>query len=68
MDNLIKCAPGDNTYDGVQTEISLVSTESPYHSIYTTMEVNGEEGGERLLLLVNHVVSSVHCCSCHYCF
>ena len=39
----MKCGPGDNTYDGVQTTVSLVSAESPYHSIYTTTEVNGED-------------------------
>lgn len=40
--NLIACAPGDNTYDGVQTSVSLVSSTSPYHSIYTTTSTNGE--------------------------
>lgn len=45
MDNLMACGPGDNTFDGVQTDVSLVSPTSPYHSIYTTTEVNGEERG-----------------------
>lgn len=35
-DNLITCAPGDNTYDGVQTSVSLVSMENQFHSIYAT--------------------------------
>ena len=42
VDNLMACGPGDNTYDGVQTTVSLVSSESPYHSIYTTTDVNGK--------------------------
>eukprot|EP00904_Undaria_pinnatifida_P003099 jgi/Undpi1/12790/HiC_scaffold_7.g02457.m1 len=42
--NLMTCAPGDNTYDGVQTTVSLVSDISPYHSIYTTADVNGYDG------------------------
>eukprot|EP00904_Undaria_pinnatifida_P003100 jgi/Undpi1/12791/HiC_scaffold_7.g02458.m1 len=44
MDNLMACGPGDNTYDGVQTTVSLVSSESPYHSIYTTTAVNEYAG------------------------
>lgn len=41
--NLMTCYPGDNTYDGVNTDVSLVSTISPYHSIYTTESTNGED-------------------------
>eukprot|EP00904_Undaria_pinnatifida_P003101 jgi/Undpi1/12792/HiC_scaffold_7.g02459.m1 len=44
VDNLMACGPGDNTYDGVQTTVSLVSSESPYHSIYTTTDVNEYAG------------------------
>ena len=40
--NLITCAPGDNTFDGVQTDVSLVSSVSQFHSIYTTEATNGE--------------------------
>lgn len=40
--NLMTCYPGDNTYDGVQTSVSLVSANSPYHGIYTTVSTNGE--------------------------
>lgn len=41
-DNLMRCAPGDNTYDGVQTDVSLISSVSQFHSIYTTTGTNGE--------------------------
>lgn len=40
--NLMKCYPGDNTYDGVQTPVSLVSQNSQFHGIYTTEATNGE--------------------------
>lgn len=43
-DNLIMCAPGDNTYDGVQTNVSLISSVSQFHSLYTTEEEVGEQG------------------------
>lgn len=42
-ENLIMCAPGDNTYDGVQTSVSLVSDVNQFHSIYTTEEVGERE-------------------------
>ncbi|CAM9431410.1 unnamed protein product [Scytosiphon promiscuus] len=42
--NLMECAPGDNTYDGVQTDVSLVSSVSEFHSIYTTESTNGFSG------------------------
>lgn len=40
--NLIMCAPGDNLYDGVQTNVSLLSNVSQFHSIYTSEEEVGE--------------------------
>lgn len=43
MNNFITCAPGDNTWDGLQTNISLISDVSQFHSIYTTEEGNGKE-------------------------
>lgn len=43
MDNLITCAPGDNTYVGSEeVPIRLISDVSQFHSIYTTEETNGE--------------------------
>ena len=42
QNNLMKCYPGDNTYDGVQTEVSLVNLENQFHSLKTTVETNGE--------------------------
>ncbi|CAM9913250.1 unnamed protein product, partial [Hapterophycus canaliculatus] len=42
--NLMTCAPGDNTYDGVQTDVSLISSVSEFHSIYTTESTNGFSG------------------------
>ena len=44
MDDLLVAGPGDNTYDGVQTSVSLISSVSPYHSIYTTTSTNGVSG------------------------
>ncbi|CAB1107791.1 unnamed protein product [Ectocarpus sp. CCAP 1310/34] len=45
MDNLITCAPGDNTYIGAPTTtVSLISDVSQFHSIYTTEEINGLAG------------------------
>lgn len=41
-DNLMKCYPGDNTYNGVQTAVSLINMENQFHSITTTVETNGE--------------------------
>lgn len=44
MDNLITCAPGDNTYIGAPTTtVSLISEVSQFHSIYTTEETNGRQ-------------------------
>ncbi|CBN75521.1 conserved unknown protein [Ectocarpus siliculosus] len=40
----LTCAPGDNTYDGVQTDVSLISSVSQFHSIYTTESNNGFSG------------------------
>lgn len=40
--NLMRCYPGDNTYDGELTTVSLVNMESQFHSIYTTVATNGE--------------------------
>jgi len=42
MDNLMKCGPGDNTYNPSSgTSVSLVSSVSDYHSIYTTTGTDG---------------------------
>lgn len=43
VSNLITCAPGDNTYDGVQTSVSLISDVSQFHSITTTTGTNGKD-------------------------
>lgn len=40
--NLITCAPGDNTYDGVQTTVRLVDPENQFHALETTEATNGE--------------------------
>lgn len=40
--NLMTCAPGDNTFDGVFSAVSLVSDVSEFHSIYTTEAESGE--------------------------
>lgn len=40
--NLMTCAPGDNTFDGVFSTVSLVSDVSEFHSIYTTEDTSGE--------------------------
>ena len=40
--NLMTCYPGDNTFDGVQTTVSLISMENQFHSLTTTVETNGE--------------------------
>ena len=42
MEQKITCAPGDNTWDGIQTNISLVSEESQFHSIYSIEETHGK--------------------------
>lgn len=39
--NLMTCYPGDNTYDGINTDTSLISSISPYHSMNTTEATNG---------------------------
>ena len=39
--NLMTCYPGDNTFDGVLTTVRLIA-ENPFHSVTTTVEVNGE--------------------------
>ncbi|CAM9922367.1 unnamed protein product, partial [Scytosiphon promiscuus] len=44
MDNLMTCGPGDNTYIGAATNVSLVSNVSQFHSIYTTEITNGLDG------------------------
>eukprot|EP00903_Cladosiphon_okamuranus_P021170 g19446.t1 len=44
VENLMTCAPGDNTYDGIQTDVSLISSVSQFHSIYTTEGTNGFSG------------------------
>lgn len=40
--NLMTCYPGDNTFDGVQTAVSLVNSNSQFHSLTTTVATNGE--------------------------
>ena len=40
--NLMKCYPGDNTCEGVQTTVSLVNLDNQFHSLTTTEETNGE--------------------------
>lgn len=40
--NLMTCYPGDNTFDGVQTTVSLVNSNSQFHSLPTTVATNGE--------------------------
>ena len=45
IDNLMKCGPGDNTYNPVsETPVSLVSDVSDYHSIYTELSTSGLAG------------------------
>ncbi|CAM9875608.1 unnamed protein product, partial [Sphacelaria rigidula] len=44
--NLMRCYPGDNTYDGELTTVSLVNMESQFHSIYTTVATNGYAGAQ----------------------
>lgn len=39
--NLMKCYPGDNTYERVQTSVSLVNLKNPYHGLFTTVATNG---------------------------
>lgn len=44
VDNLITCAPGDNTYVGSdEVPVSLISGVSQFHSIYTNEDTNGEQ-------------------------
>lgn len=44
-ENLMTCFPGDNTYDGTTPgAVLLVNKEEPYHSLYTSVEDNGELG------------------------
>ncbi|CAM9564850.1 unnamed protein product [Pylaiella littoralis] len=46
-ENLMTCYPGDNTYDGtVSGAVSLINTESQFHSIYTTLSGSGYEGAQ----------------------
>ena len=57
MDNLIKCSPGDNTYNPLNgTPVSLVSDVSEFHSIYTTTSENGLAGFQ----IVPRFASSVY--------
>lgn len=42
--NLMTCYPGDNTFDGVQTDVSLVNEQNQYLNIFTTVATNGEAG------------------------
>eukprot|EP00903_Cladosiphon_okamuranus_P014293 g13275.t1 len=42
--NLMTCAPGDNTFDGVYSDVSLVSDVSEFHSLYTTDATSGFDG------------------------
>lgn len=42
FNNLMKCYPGDNTFDGVQTTVSLVNMDNQFHSLNTTVDTNGE--------------------------
>ncbi|CAM9838625.1 unnamed protein product, partial [Discosporangium mesarthrocarpum] len=39
----MKCYPGDNTYTGITTSVSLVA-ENEYHPLTTTVETNGYAG------------------------
>ena len=42
-DNLMKCYPGDNTYSGAPlTAVSLLNPDSQFHSLTTTVAVNGK--------------------------
>ena len=42
-DNLMKCYPGDNTYSGAPlTAVSLINPDNQFHSITTTVAVNGK--------------------------
>lgn len=50
--NLMTCAPGDNTFDGVFSAVSLVSDVSEFHSIYTTDTTSG-----KFPLLATHVMN-----------
>lgn len=47
--SLMMCYPGDNTYDGVQTSVSLISQVSQFHGIYTTEETSGERDNSTTL-------------------
>ena len=42
-ENLMKCYPGDNTYSGAPlTAVSLINPDNQFHSITTTVDVNGK--------------------------
>lgn len=43
-ENLMKCYPGDNTYSGAPlTAVSLVNPDNQFHSVTTTVGVNGKD-------------------------
>ncbi len=40
---LMKCYPGDNTYSGPPaTDVLLINPDNQFHSVTTTVDVNGE--------------------------
>ena len=42
-ENLMKCYPGDNTYSGAPlTAVSLINPDNQFHSVTTTVGVNGK--------------------------
>ena len=46
-DVLIKCFPGDNSYNpDNNTPVNLINTDNQYHSIYTTQGTNGLAGSQ----------------------
>lgn len=43
-ENLMKCYPGDNTYSGPPlTDVLLINPENQFHSVTTTVGVNGKD-------------------------
>lgn len=42
-ENLMKCYPGDNTYSGPPLSTVSLMNENPFHSLTTTVAVNGEK-------------------------
>lgn len=48
-DNLMKCYPGDNTYSGAPlTDVSLINPDNQFHSVTTTVLVNGKDSDKVL--------------------